>query len=64
MIRVEVEDYCQTCQDFIADVVSAQKYYSGKEEVMLTDTVVRCGHRRRCSAIARYLESKLKGEEK
>ena len=64
MIRVEVEDYCQSCLDFAADVTSGQKTYSEDLTCSVTDTVIHCKYRRRCAAIKRYLESQTKGEEK
>ena len=64
MIRVEVEDYCQSCLDFAADVTTGQKSYSEDLTCLITDTVIHCKYRRRCAAIRRFLEAQLKGEEK
>lgn len=57
MIRLEVEPYCQECQDFEADV-------DGKKIELLTcsDTVIRCKYRNRCRRLSEYLK-RQKGEE-
>lgn len=46
MIRFEVQEYCHACSDFESDVEKLEKYYSGAEEVIMTDTVVRCRYRK------------------
>lgn len=56
-IKLEVEDYCQECMDFEADVTAPVKIQiPGQDDLMLSDTVVRCEYRNRCRAIKRYLE--------
>lgn len=63
MIRLEVQEYCHACSDFEPDVEKPEKYYSGtamsfflgSEEVIMTDTVVRCKYRKRCENLKRYL---------
>lgn len=55
MIRLEVQEYCHACSDFEPDVEKPEKYYSGSEEVIMTDTVVRCRYRKRCENLKRYL---------
>lgn len=42
MIRLEIQEYCHACSDFEPDVEKPEKYYLGSEEVIMTDTVVRC----------------------
>lgn len=59
MIRIDVEEYCQSCLDFSPDIV---KPIRDINDNTLTDTVIRCEHRKRCSGIARYLSQKLKEE--
>lgn len=66
MIRLDVQDYCQQCMDFHPDVDMPQKAYGtnsdGTEiEFVLSDTVIRCSHRRRCEAIKRYLDRQKEG---
>ena len=63
MIQIEVEGYCQSCQDFCPDVTKATKYYTADGEITLGDTTVRCEHRKRCAGIKRYLEQQMKGEK-
>ncbi len=58
MIRIEVADYCNECMDFDPDVERPQKAYSFDEELIISDTVVRCTNRNRCRNIARYLKKK------
>lgn len=55
MIRLEVQEYCHACSDFEPDVEKPEKYYSLAEEVIMTDTVVRCRYRKRCENLKRYL---------
>ena len=58
-IKLEVEDYCQECVDFSADVTGpARVHVPGQDDLILTDTIVRCEYRNRCRAIKRYLERK------
>lgn len=66
MIKIEVEDYCQNCLDFEADVAKPERLYSGCEPVTIFgDTVVRCEYRKRCASIKRYLEKQIeKGGDK
>lgn len=63
-IKLEVEDYCQECMDFNADVAGPVKVQiSGQDDLILTDTIVRCEYRNRCRAIKRYLERQKAKEE-
>ena len=55
MIRLDIQEYCHVCSDFEPDVEKPEKYYSDFEEVIMTDTVVRCRYRKRCENIKRYL---------
>jgi hypothetical protein len=48
---------------FDPDVERPQKVYNLIEELIISDTVVRCSRRRTCAGIKRYLEKELqKGE--
>lgn len=64
MIRLEVEGYCDQCLDFTPNATLPVKAYGidfdGKDDILLTDTIVRCEYRKRCAGIARYLEKRLK----
>ena len=61
-IKVEVEDYCQECMDFSADVSGPQRVRFGNE-IALSDTIIRCEYRKRCAALMRYFEGYLKCKE-
>lgn len=62
MIRIYVEDYCQSCMEFAPDVTPPQRSFSDNGAVIQTDTIIQCKHRRRCEAIKRYLDQQMKGE--
>lgn len=63
-IQLEIQPYCQDCLVFDPDVerpVKACSMYG--DEVITSDTIVRCSRRRTCAGIKRYLEKELsKGE--
>lgn len=65
MIRLEVEEYCQDCLDFLPDVKKPTRYedFYG-EDTVIGDTYVRCSNRKRCDAIKRFLEKRLDGGDK
>ena len=54
----EVE-YCSACMDFDPDVQRPQKAYGMSEEIVISDTVIRCSNRNRCKNIERYLRKKV-----
>ena len=62
MIRLEVEEYCQSCLDFSSDVIKPQRAATVDGELVHTDTVIQCEYRKRCAGIRRYLEQQMKGE--
>lgn len=62
MIRVDVEDYCQSCLDFTPEVNKPEKLCNGSGEIIIGDTVIQCKYRKRCAGIKRYLEQQAKGE--
>lgn len=64
MIRLEVEEYCENCLDFLPDVKKpgrGEDFFG--EDTVLGDTLVRCSNRKRCEAIKRYLEKQVGGDE-
>lgn len=61
MIQVQVEEYCNDCLDFTADVFAPAKVYTADGECNIGDTVIKCKYRKRCAAITRFLEQKVKG---
>lgn len=66
MIRLDVEQYCQRCLDFTPDVTEPMRAYGadfeGDNDILQTDTIVRCKYRKRCAGIKRYLEQQMKSE--
>lgn len=63
MIKLEVQPYCQDCMVFDPDVERPQKVYNLDEELIISDTIIRCSRRKTCAGIKRYLEKELqKGE--
>ena len=45
-IQLEVQPYCQDCMVFDPDVERPQKAYTFDEELVISDTIVRCSRRR------------------
>ena len=63
MIRLNVEEYCHQCLDFTPDVTDPERVFSGDGKTILqSDTIIQCGHRRRCEAIKKYLIRQAKEE--
>lgn len=59
MITLDVAEYCSACMDFDPDVQRPQKAYGLDEEIVITDTIIRCSNRNRCKNIERYLRKKV-----
>lgn len=49
MIELEVEEYCQNCSDFEADV-------SRIAGIIYCDTFIRCEHRGKCGQLYDYIK--------
>lgn len=67
MIKLEVEDYCQTCKYFVADVEEPQPLINMfGEDIPGTrgDTIIRCQYRIRCGKMIKYLTEQLNSEVK
>lgn len=64
MIKIEVEGYCHNCLDFEPDVIKPDRVYTGFDEYVWGDTMVRCEYRKRCAAIKRYLDQQSNSEYK
>lgn len=62
MIRVEVEPYCQQCLDFEPDVTKPERHMLKGTELVFSDTIIQCKHRKRCAGLVRFLERQSKGE--
>jgi hypothetical protein len=63
LIRLEVEDYCASCLDFSPDVSKPDRYFIGNNELVMSDTLIRCKYRKRCAGIRRFLDQQMKEEE-
>lgn len=59
MITIDVAEYCSACMDFDPDVQRPQKAYGMSEEIVISDTVIRCSNRNRCKNIERYLRKRV-----
>lgn len=60
MIRLNIEEYCQSCLDFNPDVIPPTRTADNENE--LTDTIIQCKYRKRCAGIERHLRQVMKGE--
>ena len=58
MITLLVEDYCQHCPDFEADV--QKQYFDDFYNTVNVDTNIKCIHRNKCAHIKNYLEKEIK----
>ena len=61
MIKLDVDDYCQSCPDFIADVEKFK--YGCLNEIISVHTTIRCENSDRCRNMVKYLKEELEGEE-
>lgn len=59
MIVLEVQDYCHDCSSFEADVQRPEKMLTSFNEVIISNTIIRCEYRNRCEQLKRYLERKI-----
>ena len=65
MIRLDVQDYCQECLEFTAEVERPIKFVADDKIITQTDTIVSCSKKPLCSGLKRWIESEStrKGEE-
>lgn len=63
MIKIEVEDYCQQCIHFEADVEKPEYYYHDDVPVVMGHTIIRCEHRHHCAYLKQTLEKKGRQDE-
>lgn len=67
MIKLEIQSYCNQCFDFEPDVTKPERisirsdFY--EQEVLQTDTIVKCKYAKRCENIRRYLKQQLKEDQ-
>lgn len=71
MIQLYVKDYCHICPDFEADVdkeehalhVTDPLSYA-VEDIVRTNTVIRCAHRKKCECIYRRALKEIENKNK
>lgn len=63
MITLDVEEYCQECPEFEAEVESI-KYpdYMGGHRIGFCDTVIRCEHRDKCHQLYKHIKKNEENE--
>lgn len=57
MIEVEVEDYCQNCEDFNPDCTPVKLCGGGVP--LVVNTVIKCQNRSRCRQMYEYLRMEI-----
>ena len=71
MIKLEVEDYCQECPDFDAEIVKVDKSYADHcygfngvkyATVHLHDTTISCKNKRKCAVIEECIKQRMAKE--
>ena len=62
MIKLDVNDYCQSCPDFEAAVEKFE--YGYLNEVKSVNTTIRCENRDRCRNLVRHLKEELEVTER
>ena len=61
MIRLDIDNYCQSCPDFKPDV---EKYvYGYLNDIEAVNTTIRCEHRDRCRVMVQRLKEELEVTE-
>ena len=63
MIRLNVEEYCHTCNNFSPTYEQPAVSYGGGQEFFRTDGIVTCEYRKMCLNIARHISKKTKEKE-
>lgn len=64
MIKLCVQDYCQECTNFEAEVTIAHKMYSTDGvPVAISDTIIRCEHAGLCARLQKEFERMSKEKE-
>lgn len=60
MIKLEVEDYCQNCPKFEAEVENPANIYNAfGDDDYIGDTIIRCEHRKQCQKVFEYAKKHL-----
>ena len=58
MIELNVEDYCQNCGRFEAEITTMEKGCTWQEKSY--NTIITCKNREKCKKLMEYLKSKMK----
>lgn len=53
MIKLTVEDYCQNCPEFEADVIKTKAFCVDE---VINHTTITCEHRDKCAQLKSYIE--------
>ena len=73
MVKLEVEDYCQSCPEFEPDVdkdirrgyvESFDPFDLERRERVECNTIIRCEHRGRCQSIKSQIERRIMEQRK
>lgn len=63
MIKLDIQDYCQSCRDFEPDITRPEKLifkdYDGNSIMIQSDTIIQCKYAKRCENIRRYLKQQM-----
>ena len=63
MIRLCVEEYCQECDQFVAEVKNDQLLYGNDKIRFRSDTIIRCERRDLCARLQKEFERINKEKE-
>lgn len=64
MIKLEIEEYCQDCPQFEAEVENPVPLYAaGMIYEYVGDTTIRCEHRERCKNVYKHAKKNLINED-
>lgn len=63
-IKLQVEDYCQNCPEFEADVRKEKVFVNDRSDIfnceIITETTVTCEHRDKCAELRKHIERNMK----
>ena len=68
LLKITIEEItgfqCELDFKLKSDVKEPEKYYAGFDIIEMTDTLVRCEHRKLCENLVRYLRKQVDLDEK
>lgn len=62
-IRLEIEPYCDNCDEFQPEVNKNAAYNDLTDDLMYCDTIITCKHANMCRSIKRYLDKGRKSND-